>query len=101
MDAVTYALDGPVAVVTLSRPERRNAVDGATARLLYDAFKRFDADQAASVAVFTGSDGHFCGGADLKAIAVSGGAAGRGANRVTLAEDLGPMGPRAWNCPSR
>jgi enoyl-CoA hydratase/carnithine racemase len=89
MEAVTYALDGPVAVVTLSRPERRNAVDGATARLLYDAFKRFDADPEAAVAVFTGSDGHFCGGADLKAIA----GGGQRPNRVTLAEDLGPMGP--------
>jgi enoyl-CoA hydratase len=89
MDAVTYALDGPVAIVTLSRPERRNAVDGATATLLYDAFKRFDADAAASAAVFTGAGGHFCGGADLKAIA--GGQ--RSGNRVTIEDDFGPMGP--------
>ena len=88
MDAVTYALEGPVAVVTLSRPERRNAVDGATSQLLYDAFKRFDADEAASVAVFTGAGGHFCGGADLKAIA-----GGQRGNRVTIADDFGPMGP--------
>jgi enoyl-CoA hydratase len=95
-DAVTYVLDGPVAVITLSRPQRRNAVDGATARLLYAAFKRFDADAAASVAVFTGSDGHFCGGADLKAIADSGGRASEregGAPRLTQADDMGPMGP--------
>src|SRR6185503_13900956 len=88
MDAVTYALDGPVAIVTLSRPERRNAVDGPTAQLLYDAFKRFDADEAASVAVFTGAGGHFCGGADLKVVA-----SGRGGNRVTIEDDFGPMGP--------
>ena len=64
---VSYALDGPVAVVTLSRPERRNAVDRATAKQLYDAFKRFDADDGAHVAVFTGGDDVFCAGADLKA----------------------------------
>jgi enoyl-CoA hydratase len=98
MDAVTYELDGPVAVITLSRPERRNAVDGATARLLYAAFKRFDADEAAAVAVFTGDGGHFCGGADLKAISTSGGRAAEadgGANRVSIAsaDDMGPMGP--------
>lgn len=88
MDSVTYAADGPVAVITLSRPERRNAVDGATSQKLYDAFKRFDADSAASVAVFTGAGGHFCGGADLKAIAE-----GQRGNRVTVADDFGPMGP--------
>jgi enoyl-CoA hydratase len=96
MDAVTYAVDGPVAIITLSRPERRNAVDGPTARLLYDAFKRFDADEAAAVAVFYGAGGHFCGGADLKAISASGGRAREtagGANRVGLADDFGPMGP--------
>ena len=38
METVSYALDGPVAVVTIHRPDRRNAVDGATARALYDAF---------------------------------------------------------------
>ena len=96
MDAVRYDREGPVAVITLSRPERRNAVDGATARLLYDAFKRFDGDDAASVAVFTGEGGHFCGGADLKAISLGRGRSSEaegGANRVALADDLGPMGP--------
>ncbi len=89
MDAVSYALDGPVAVITLSRPERRIAVDGGTAQKLYDAFKRFDADEAANVAVFTGAGGHFCGGADLKAIAE-----GQRGNRVGAApDDYGPMGP--------
>jgi enoyl-CoA hydratase len=88
MDAVTYQLDGPVAVVTLSRPERRNAVDRATAKLLYDAFKRFDADAAASVAVFAGGDDVFCAGADLKALA-----SGGPANPIREGGDFGPMGP--------
>ena len=88
MEPVTYELEGPVAIITLSRPERRNAVDRATARLLYDAFKRFDADEGVSVAVFAGGDDVFCAGADLKAMAE-----GRGSNRVVEGGDFGPMGP--------
>jgi enoyl-CoA hydratase len=85
--SVTYALDGEIAVVTLHRPEARNAVDGPTAHALYDTFQRFDADEAAKVAVLTGGGGHFCAGADLKGIAD-----GRG-NPVHREGDLGPMGP--------
>src|SRR5688572_3506310 len=55
---------GAVTVVTLNRPEVRNAVDAATARLLYDAFIAFEADAAARVAVFHGANGHFCAGWD-------------------------------------
>jgi enoyl-CoA hydratase len=88
MDAVTYALEDRVAIVALSRPQRRNAVDRATAQALYDAFKRFDADEAASVAVFTGGDDVFCAGADLKAMSE-----GQGGNRVIDGGDFGPMGP--------
>lgn len=87
METVSYGLDGPVAVVTIHRPERRNAVDGATARALYAAFKRFDTDEAASVAVLTGEGANFCAGADLKGVA-----AGQG-NPVERTGDLGPMGP--------
>ncbi|KIZ39205.1 MULTISPECIES: crotonase/enoyl-CoA hydratase family protein [Rhodopseudomonas] len=61
--------DGPVTIISINRPHRRNAVDGLTARKLFDAFLAFDADAAASVAVFTGIGGHFCAGADLKAVA--------------------------------
>jgi enoyl-CoA hydratase len=61
--------DGPVTIVSINRPHCRNAVDGATARRLYDAFLAFDADAEASVAVFTGVGGYFCAGADLKAVA--------------------------------
>lgn len=85
--SVTYELDGEIAIVTLDRPQARNAVDGPTAQALYDAFRRFDADDAASVAVFTGGGGQFCAGADLKGIA-----AGKG-NPVHRQGDLGPMGP--------
>ena len=78
--------DGPVAVVTIDRPAARNAVDGATARELADAFRAFEADEALCVAVLTGAGGCFCAGADLKAAA-----AARG-NRVEESGD-GPMGP--------
>jgi enoyl-CoA hydratase len=57
---------GAVTVVTLDRPEVRNAVDAATARQLYEAFLAFEADEAARVAVFHGDHGHFCAGWDLQ-----------------------------------
>src|ERR1700748_2947541 len=78
--------DGPVTTVTLDRPEARNAVDRATAEALAEACRDFEADEAASVAVLTGAGGHFCAGADLKAVGE-----GRG-NRVEADGD-GPMGP--------
>src|SRR5436305_7550325 len=68
-DTILVERDGPVTIVTINRPERRNAVDGATARKLFDAFLAFDVDEDASVAVFTGTGGYFCAGADLKAVA--------------------------------
>ena len=79
--------DGPVTVVTLSRPHARNAVDGPTAHALARAFAGFDADPQARVAVFHGANGHFCAGADLKAMAEE-------SRRNRLAPDGdGPMGP--------
>ncbi|MFF8814716.1 crotonase/enoyl-CoA hydratase family protein [Streptomyces pactum] len=77
---------GPVTTVVLSRPAVRNAVDAATATALADAFRAFDADPGARVAVLWGEGGTFCSGADLKALA-----GGRG-NRVAPDGD-GPMGP--------
>ncbi len=68
-DTVLVERDGPVTIVSINRPHCRNAVDGATARKLFDAFLAFDADAEASVAVFTGTGGYFCAGADLKAVA--------------------------------
>ena len=67
--SVRFEVEGPVAVVTIDRPERRNAVDLATAAALVEAFRRFDGDEALAVAVLTGAGGSFCAGADLKAIA--------------------------------
>jgi enoyl-CoA hydratase len=86
MSTVSFERRERIAVVTIERPERRNAVDGATARALYDAFKAFDADDGLDVAVLQGRGGAFCAGADLKAIAD-----GQG-NPVAREGDLGPMG---------
>jgi enoyl-CoA hydratase len=66
--AVRYEVDGPIAVVTIDRPEVANAVDRPTAEALADCFHRFDADAALAVAVLTGAHGKFCAGADLKAM---------------------------------
>ncbi|TYC18677.1 crotonase/enoyl-CoA hydratase family protein [Actinomadura syzygii] len=65
--------DGPVTTVVMARPETRNAVDGATARDLAAAFRAFDADESASVAVLWGEGGTFCSGADLKSIGTADG----------------------------
>ena len=86
MPTVSSERDGRIAVVTIERPERRNAVDRETAQGLYDAFKAFDADDSLDVAVLTGRGGYFCGGADLKAISTGGG------NRIPETGDFGPMG---------
>jgi enoyl-CoA hydratase len=86
---VRYEVEGPVAVVTIDRPEARNAVDRPTAVALVDAFTRFDADDDLAVAILTGAHGTFCAGADLKAMSEPGGAR---INRVALDGD-GPMGP--------
>jgi len=66
--AVRYDVDGPIAVVTIDRPEVANAIDRPTAEALAEAFRRFDADRSLSVAVLTGANGKFCAGADLKAM---------------------------------
>ena len=86
MDAVRIERDGPVRTVLLSRPERRNAVDGPTAAALADAFRAFEADPDAAVAVLHGEGGVFCAGADLHAAGTDDG------NRVEPGGD-GPMGP--------
>jgi enoyl-CoA hydratase len=68
-DQVTYERVGAAAVLTIDRPERRNAVDGPTAELLFKGFERFEADDGARVLVLTGAGGvAFCAGADLKAL---------------------------------
>jgi enoyl-CoA hydratase len=77
---------GPVSTVIVDRPQVRNAVDGPTAAALAEAFRAFDADPGAAVAVLYGAGGTFCAGADLKAIGSDRG------NRVAEDGD-GPMGP--------
>ncbi|MFD0296950.1 crotonase/enoyl-CoA hydratase family protein [Streptomyces sp. NPDC127118] len=84
--AVRIERVGPVFTVILGRPEVRNAVDGPTARQLADAFREFDADPDACVAVLWGEGGTFCSGADLKGIGTERG------NEVRADGD-GPMGP--------
>ena len=87
--SVHYEKDGPLAVVTIDRREVANAIDAPTARELADAFRAFEADGSASVAVLTGSAGTFCAGADLKAMRSG------DAERVTRLspEGDGPVGP--------
>jgi len=86
MNAVRVDKSGPVTTVVLDRPDRRNAVDRATAEALSAAFQEFDADDDASVAVLWGAGGTFCAGADLHALAAG------NPNRVEPDGD-GPMGP--------
>ena len=74
-----------VLVVTIDRPDRRNAVDGPTATALHSTFEAFDADDGLDVAVLTGAGGTFCAGADLKAISEGTG------NRIE--EDVERPGP--------
>jgi len=77
---------GAVTVVTIDRPEARNAVDRPTAAALANAFRAFEADATQHVAVLTGAHGTFCAGADLKAFGTE------RANSVSTDGD-GPMGP--------
>lgn len=79
--------NGPVVTVILSRPEARNAVDRPTADALTEAFRTFEGDASALVAVLWGEHGHFCAGADLKGMQDE---ARR--NRINLEGDA-PMGP--------
>ena len=88
MSALRITTDGPVQTICLNRPERRNAIDPATAGALTDAVRAFDANDALSVAVLTGEGQHFCAGADLHAIAKG------NVHTVDLDPDAdGPLGP--------
>jgi enoyl-CoA hydratase len=87
MSKVSVERRGRTTIVTICRVAARNAVDGETAALLADAFRDFDGDPDSDVAVLQGQGGHFCAGADLKAVA-----SGTGANRMSPDGD-GPMGP--------
>jgi enoyl-CoA hydratase len=85
-EGIEVTRDGIVTIVTITRPERRNAVDSATALALREAFCQFESEPSTSVAVFTGSGGTFCAGADLKAMA-------DGDRRPVYESGPGPMGP--------
>lgn len=83
--AVEISDDGAVRVVTINRPECRNAVDPETAASLRRAFTDFETDDSASVAILTGAGGAFCAGFDLRAVG------GEGPRYEP--EGDGPMGP--------
>ena len=86
MTTVRYETHGPIAVVTIDRPEVRNAVDDPTAAALAESFRGFDEDADLSVAILTGAAGYFCAGADLKAAAA-------GQRTAIAPEGVAPMGP--------
>ena len=86
MATVQTTRDSDVLIVTINRPEVRNAIDARTAQALTDAFLSFDRDGAASVAILTGAGANFCAGADLKAIA-------GGEDRDISEKKTAPMGP--------
>ncbi len=81
-DELRYERVGAASVLTIDRPERRNAVDNATAVLFRQGLKEFEADDGARVLVLTGAGGEaFCAGADLKAL------------DLDVDHPEGPMGP--------
>jgi enoyl-CoA hydratase len=84
--SVRVEREGAVTTVIIDRAEARNAVDGGTAAALAEAFREFDADEAANVAVLCGAGGTFCAGADLKAV-------GSPSGNRTEPDGDGPMGP--------
>jgi len=86
MSTILTDRDKDVLVVTINRPEVRNAIDIATSKVLLGAFEEYERDNRASVAVLTGAEGTFCAGADLKAIAA-------GQRRRLVEDGQGPLGP--------
>ncbi|MGH9826168.1 MAG: enoyl-CoA hydratase-related protein, partial [Blastocatellia bacterium] len=84
--SVSIERRGHITTIILDRPEVRNAVNRETAEALAEAFRDFEADSEARVAVFYGDHGTFCAGADLKALA-------EGKGPRPTADGDGPMGP--------
>ncbi|AOF84068.1 enoyl-CoA hydratase/isomerase family protein [Hydrogenophaga sp. RAC07] len=97
MSAVTTERHDDIWIVTLDRPDVRNAVDSPTARALHAAFLEFEADATARVAVFHGANGHFCAGWDLQygaRLAAQGDTSGLDLDfNADDPHALGPMGP--------
>lgn len=81
--------DGPVAIVTIHRPQARNAVNPETAALLFAAFAEAERDDSVLATVLTGAGGHFCAGFDLKVAANP----EAGVNATLPGPQAGPMGP--------
>jgi enoyl-CoA hydratase len=86
MSTVLVDRDRDVLIVTINRPEVRNAVDAGTAEALLTTFRDYDRDDGSSVAVLTGAGGTFCAGADLKAVAA-------GEQRQLTEDAPAPLGP--------
>ena len=84
--SVRSETQGAVTTIILDRPDRRNAIDRPTAKALAAAFRAFERDQGARVAVLWGANGTFCAGADLKAVAA-------GPKKRSITYGDGPMGP--------
>ncbi len=88
-EPVLFSRDGAVCTITLNRPDKRNAVDGPTARALRAAFARFEEDESLHAAVLTGAGGHFCSGWDLTSMQGT----ERGPDVSPDGNGPGPMGP--------
>jgi enoyl-CoA hydratase len=85
-NSVLVERDRNVTVITINRPQARNAVDSVTARALAEVFQEFDRDDALDAAILTGSQGTFCAGADLREVA-------SGGREPAKEEGHAPMGP--------
>ena len=102
-EKIAVSNDGPVRIITINRPQVRNALDSEAARALTDAFGDFEEDETSKVAVLTGAGGSFCAGADLKEMAADGavyepwagpnGPNGRALSKPTIAAITG----HAWS----
>lgn len=92
-DGIEVEDRGAVRIVTIVRPEVRNAVDVETAEALYNAFVEFDDNEHLAVAILTGVDGNFCAGADLKALSAGPGNHIGAEAAADIVGTLGPMGP--------
>lgn len=86
---VTDTSNPGITILTINRPQRKNAVDSVTAKALYEAILRFEADASQKVCILTGTGGTFCAGADLHSVAQN---AGNNLQPVN-GRNQGPMGP--------
>eukprot|EP00051_Salpingoeca_urceolata_P004486 m.65273 g.65273 ORF g.65273 m.65273 type:complete len:154 (-) comp13660_c0_seq3:3010-3471(-) len=97
-DTVLTSQEGPVFFITLNRPEVRNAVDAATAKVLFESFRAFESLDDAKVAVFSGSDGTFCSGYDLKSLSTQHDDDAETTTLYHVGQGHAPMGPSRMTC---